>query len=120
MMTNPKNQFDFNTNWYEVWMKQTKEFFDGSASNLTELFTPNAQFKPEDQLNQMNAWLNTLKEQWKFTQPNEQQKAHEKYWQAMSTMCMQASDLMVKQWLQRAKEDKPIKNVRELYELWLN
>src|SRR5579872_1399565 len=119
-MTKDKNPFDFNPDWYDVWMKQTKAFFDSAESNLTGLFSSDAQFKPEDHLNQMNAWVETLKAQWKLPQLNEQQKAQEKYWKEMSAMCMQAADLMSKQWMQRAKEHKPVKNVRELYELWLN
>jgi len=119
VMTKDKNKFDFDANWYEVWMKQTKAFFDSAESN-SGLFTPEAKLKPEDYLDQMNAWVETLKAQWKLTELHEQQKAQEKYWKEMSSMCMEAADLMVKQWMQRAKEHNPVKNVRELYELWLN
>jgi GR25 family glycosyltransferase involved in LPS biosynthesis len=120
-MTKNKNSkdntaFDFNPDWYNVWMKQTKTFFDSAA----DLFTPEAMRKPEDHLQQMNAWLETLKAQWTFSQLNEQQKSHEKYLKEMSAMCIDAADLMSKQWVQRAQENNPVKNARELYELWLN
>lgn len=119
-MSKNNKQSDSNANWYEVWMQQTKTFFDSAEGNLAELFTSKAQANPDAYLAQMHAWLETLKKHWQFTALNEQQQATEKYWQAMSMMCCEASELMAKQWLQRAKENKPVKNIKELYELWLN
>ncbi len=109
-----------NTEWYDLWMKQSKEFFDSANKNLQDMFEPGAFAKPEDHLKQINQWLETLKNQWKFTQFSEQQKAYENYWKMMSKMCNDASDMMLDKWMERSREDKPIKNIRELYELWLN
>lgn len=113
-------KFDFNTNWYELWMKQSKEFFDSANKNLNELFGANTFANPEDHLKQIQQWLDTLKSQWQFIQLNEQQKAYENYWKSMAKMCTDASDLLLGQWIKRSQEQKPIKDVHELYELWLN
>jgi hypothetical protein len=114
-----ENTFDFNANWYELWMKQSKEFFDSADKNLKGMFTQGSQVNPEEHMKQINLWMETLKNQWQFTQLNEQQKAYENYWRMLSKMCTDASDMMLQQWTQRSKENNPIKNIRELYELWL-
>lgn len=113
-------KFDFNTNWYELWMKQSKEFFESANENLKGLFDTNASINPEDHLKQIRTWLDSLKSQWQFIQLNEQQKTYENYWKTMSQMCSDASDRMVEQWIKRSQEQKPVKDIRELYELWLN
>jgi hypothetical protein len=134
----------FNVNWYEIWMKQSKEFFDSANQHLSDIFTAHTQFNPQtqfdpqakfdphasfnskaqlnpqEQIKQFYAWLETLKNQWQVNQLGEAQKAQQNYWQAMQKMCLDAADLMLKQWMQRNQEDNPIKNVRELYEVWLN
>jgi len=115
-----ETKFDFNTNWYELWTQQSKEFFESAEKNLKGLFTQEAKINPEEHIEQINKWLETLKKHWQFTALNEQQKIHENYWKIMAKMCSDASDMMVKQWIQRGKENHPIENIRELYELWLN
>lgn len=112
-------KFDFNTNWYELWMKQSKEFFESANQNLQGMFNPESLANPEEHLKQINQWLNTLKTQWQFVQLNEQQKAYENYWKSMAKMCSDASDMMVQQWIKRSQEHRPVKDVRELYELWI-
>lgn len=119
-MSKDKGQFDFNANWYDIWMKQTKDFFDSAEHNLQGMFKPHFQAHPEEHIQQINQWIEALKKQWQQVHLNEQQKAYEKYWKMMFKMCSDASDMLVEQWMQRTKEHNPIKNTRELYELWLN
>lgn len=111
-------QADF-MNWYDVWMKQSKEFFESANKNLNGVFMPGVSSNPEDHQAQVQEWLETLKKQWQFTHLTEEQKAFANYWQAMAKMCSDASDLMLQQWIKRSQDKNPIKNVHELYELWL-
>ena len=110
----------FNTNWFELWMKQSKEFFESADKNLKNVFDKDSIGKPEEHLKQINEWLETLKKQWEFTQLTAEQKAYQTYWKMMSDMCKEASDKMVEQWIKRSHDKDPIKNVQELYELWLS
>jgi len=118
-MTKEK-KFEPNTNWYELWMKQSKEFFETAEKNLPGMFPKEGFAKPEEHLKQINDWLDSLKSQWRLSQLNDQQKAFETYWQMTTKMCNEASDKMVEQWIKRSRDNHPIKNIRELYELWLD
>lgn len=51
---------------------------------------------------------------------NEQQKAMQDYGMMMSKMSMQVSEMMMKEWIIRARENKPVTSSRELYEIWLD
>lgn len=117
-MTKEKNAQEIN--WYELWIKQSKDFFETAEKNLKDLFPQNGFAHPEEHLKQINDWLETLKNQWRFSQLNEQQRVFETYWQATNKMYSEACDLMLAQWIQRSHEDNPVKNIRDLYELWLN
>lgn len=59
-----ETEFNFNTQWQELWMKPMKAYFE--------------------------------------------------------TMSGQVFDMMMAQWMQRAREENPIKTSQELYDLWLN
>jgi len=117
MTTKNKDQY---TDWYALWMKQSREFFDSAQDNLQTIFKEGASTKPEDHMQEINDWLKNLKKQWTFTELSEQQKKYNEYWQMLTTMCTEASDLMLKEWIRRSHADNPIKNTRELYEVWLN
>lgn len=119
-MSKENEKFEFNTNWYDLWMKQSKEFFDSAEKNLQGMFKPGVQVNPQEHMEQINSWINSLKHQWQFTKLNDQQKAYENYWNVMTKMCTDASDMMMKQWMQRSKDNNPVRSVRDLYELWLN
>src|SRR3990167_3704122 len=115
-----ENIFEANTNWYELWMKQSRDFFDSAQKNLKDIFSQDSLVNPEEHLNQINQWLETLKRQWEFSQLTEEQKAYQIYWNAIAKLCNEASELMMNQWIKRTHEDNPIKSVRELYALWLD
>lgn len=116
-----KNEkFNFNANWYDLWMKQSKEFFTTADKTLKDMFGTASFANPEDHLEKIRQWQEMLKHQWQFMPLDEQQKAYENYWKMMAKMCMDACDKMVEQWIKRTHENKPIKNINELYELWLN
>lgn len=108
---NKENKFSFDTNWYELWMKQSKEFF----STAQESWFKN----PQEHLRQIEQWMDTLKNQWEHSQLTKEQKAYQEYWNMMTKMCTEASDMMLKEWVKRAHDDNSIKTIRELYELWL-
>lgn len=114
------SKLNFDANWYDLWMKQSKDFFESANKNLSGMFDKTPKPNPEDHMEQINNWLDALKSQWQYASLNEQQKAYENYWKMMFKMCSDASDMMVQQWIQRSKSDNPVNNVRELYEMWLN
>ncbi|OGT59482.1 MAG: hypothetical protein A3F14_02960 [Gammaproteobacteria bacterium RIFCSPHIGHO2_12_FULL_43_28] len=119
-MTKEQGQFDFNTNWYELWMNQSNQFFETANDKLKDLFGKNKFVNPEDHLQQINEWMEKLKSQWEGNRLTPDQRAFESYWKTMSKMCSDATELMLNQWIKRSREDNPIKTVRELYELWLS
>ena len=112
--------FDFGENWSDLWMKQSKLFFERAEKNLKELFSGESTVNPEIHMKQIEQWIEMLKAQWGLFELNEQQAGYEAYWRLMSTMCNEASQMMLDQWIKRSRHQDPIKNIRELYELWLN
>lgn len=114
-----ESKTDTHTNWYELWMKQSKDFFDSANKNLSNIFTKNAKVNPEEQLKQINQWLEAMKTQWEFSQLTEEQKVYATYWKTMSKMYQDASDLLLVEWIKRTREKNPVSSVRELYEMWL-
>jgi hypothetical protein len=112
--------FETGINWYDFWVKQSREFHASAEKNLKDFFDKGSFTHPEDHLKQIDAWLETLKQHWDSAQLNTEQKVYGAYWQALNDMYKEASNMMRDQWLARARNNDPIKNVRELYELWLN
>src|SRR5579871_5779021 len=96
---------EFKNSWYDLWMKQSNEFFESANKNLKNMFDKDTFANPEDHLKQIQQWLDSLKSQWQFTQLNDQQKMYENYWKTMSKMCSEASDMMVNQWIKRNREN---------------
>ncbi|RDI40080.1 poly(R)-hydroxyalkanoic acid synthase subunit PhaE [Aquicella lusitana] len=114
-----ESQFDTHSNWYELWMQQSRQFFEITEKNLKDLFTENTLANPEEHLKQIYQWLEMLKKQWEFSQLSEEQKAYHLYWMMISRMYNEALDMTVNRWINRSRENNPVKNVRELYDLWL-
>lgn len=110
----------FNTNWYELWMQQSKDFFELSEKYLKEIQDQKGFINPEENLKQINKWLETLKEQWQFTELTEEQRVYQMYFSMMAKMYNDATELLLEEWIKRSRADNPIKNFRELYELWLH
>lgn len=119
-MTKKNDEQVFENNWYDIWMKQSKDFYETAEKNFKDLFSKNTQVNPDEHIKLIHHWLDALKNQWANTHLNEQQKAYETYWKMMNKMCFDASDMLVQQWVKRVKENNPIKNTHDLYELWLN
>ena len=119
-MMNHQNQFDFNFNWMDFWMQQSKIFFDTANQYLQGAFEPNTHFNPSEHMKQIQQWLDALKAQWQSVTMTPEQKAYEAYWDVMTKLMNEASDLMVKQWIKQNKHEKPIESITELYEIWLN
>jgi len=111
---------DFNQNWYDIWMKQSQLFFETAEKNLKNMFDTPTPIDPEAHAKEINAWLENLKKQWQFTELNMQQKEYEAYWRMCAKMSNEAAEMILAQWTLRAKEKNPIKNIRELYDLWLD
>lgn len=105
---------DFN-HYYELWMKQSKEFFESANQHLGNSFQ-----HPEEHGDQVEQWLKLLKNQWQFNQVTDDHKSFKPYWEAAYKMYQEASDMMMKQWIERSHSENPITNSRELYELWLD
>lgn len=120
MKKDSASKAEFDKNWYDVWMKQSTEFFEIADKNLKDMFAKNTPVNPENHMKQVQQWLDMWKNHWQSTILNEKQKTLENYWKIMAKMCNDASDLMVEEWTKRAREQNPVKNIHELYELWLN
>jgi hypothetical protein len=115
-----EKKFEFNPDWYEVWMKQSKEFFETANSNLKDMFEKEGFTNPENYSKLINEWLDLFKKQWQRAALNEQQKAFESYFKMTNKMCNEAVDRMREEWIKRSHDNNPIKNMQELYELWLD
>lgn len=111
---------NYSQNWFQMWMDQSKEFYISAEKNLHHIFTKEATSNPEAHMEQIKAWMESLKSQWNTLNTKEEYDPNEKYWKAMTTLSAEAAELMLKEWIRLTKEDKPITNVRELYELWLS
>lgn len=105
--------------WYELWIQQSKVFFDSTQDQLQDLFKKGAMQQPEKYLEQMNEWLQTVKSKWKQMQDTQEEKQFQTYWNMMYKMYNESAALLGKKWLERSKEGNPITNMQALYELWL-
>ena len=114
------NPFEFSAFWYDIWLKQSKDFMATAEKSLKQIFDTNAYTHPQDYMEQIKHWQESLKKEWQHTQFQHQQKAVEDYWKWMMKMCSEATDKTVQDWMKAAKEQHPIKNIQELYALWLN
>lgn len=110
----------FDTDWYDLWMQQSKQFFAATEQHLHDMFDKYQQFDPKQNTHQVQAWLDMLKQNWQAGVMGGQQKAFEMYYNMMMKMYNESANMMLEQWKQRYEEQNPIKNASELYELWLN
>lgn len=117
---NKHTHFDKPNDWYEMWMQQSKNFFESADEHLKSLFSQDAFADPEAHLKQVHAWLESLKARWQQTQQAEANEQFKPYWQMVTKMYQDSADLMLKEWLQRTRSSQPITNMHDLYELWLN
>lgn len=116
---NKENNSQFDSNqWYALWIKQTQEFFQSADANLKNIFKDQPYANPEQHRQQLEAWLETLKQYWQTMQLADNQKNLQAQWQTMLQMWKDAADLMMKEWMKRGV-DQPIHNTQELYDLWL-
>lgn len=98
---------------YDIWLKQSQEFFKSAETHLKNMFATDQPFNPEEHLQDIQQWLATLKSQW-------QQQQVAEYWQRAVSLCNDVADLMLKEWIKRTQQNEPIHNIRELYELWIH
>lgn len=108
------------TDWYAMWMQQSKVFFDTANENLQTLFSKSQPFDPAAHMEKIELWLEELKKQWQLNAFNMQQKTSGDYFQMMFKMMNDATDLMLKQWVKKVNEQDAIRNIHDLYALWLN
>jgi hypothetical protein len=114
------NSFDIYTNLYDIWIKQSKEFFETANDHLQDFFSKNNMLSPENHIDQIKTWLNHLKNQWEQAPFTSKQESYQQYLTMMNKIFNEASELMIKKWIKRVEEKEPIKNSLELYELWLD
>ncbi|HLB41910.1 MAG TPA: poly(R)-hydroxyalkanoic acid synthase subunit PhaE [Gammaproteobacteria bacterium] len=112
--------FDKQVDWYALWIKQSKTFFEASEKNFNGLFDKQTSLGSEEQVQLMRQCLDIFKQQWEFMQLTEEQKAHQVYLRLLKKMYSDASELMFDQWSNRLKQENPIKNINELLDLWLH
>lgn len=112
-----ENQFNFN-HWTELWMQQSKDFFETTNETIKNIFTKHSPVNPEEHLKQINQWLEQLKNQWRVIPFLGEQPPL--YWKMIANMYDQAANLTLERWIKRSREKNPINTINELYELWLN
>lgn len=108
------------TDWYGMWLEQSKAFFDSANENLQTLFAKGKPFDPEEHMKQVEMWLEKLKKQWQFSTFSAEQKMNTDYIEMMTKMMNDATDLMLRQWAKKVRDNDPIKNIHDLYALWLS
>ncbi|OGT42721.1 MAG: hypothetical protein A3F42_06260 [Gammaproteobacteria bacterium RIFCSPHIGHO2_12_FULL_37_34] len=113
-MTTTFNSF----NWHELWIKQSKTFFETVEKNFTYFFEKEKSIGLEEQLQLMRQCLDVFKQQWEFMQLTEEQKAHQVYLRLLKKMYNDACELLFDQWSNRLKQENPIQNMKELFDLW--
>lgn len=119
-MSGPTGGFDFNQNWYEIWMNQSKAFLASAEANLSQLFNGKSPVDPLEHMQQIQAWLSALQSQWNVMNVGKTPDNFHSYWQQMGALSQQATDEMMKEWVKRTKSNQPITNIQELYQLWLD
>lgn len=116
---NKDNHFKPHENFYEMWMAQSKTFFETADKNLREMFGNDVYKHPEAHLDEINKWLDSLKAQWEQNQYLDGQKIYQDYWKFMHKLCHDAADTMMREWIKRSRDRHYVKNIHDLYELWL-
>lgn len=106
--------------WYEFWNQQSQGFFSAADQHLKDLFSKHTFVNPETHAEQIQQWLDSLKSQWQQPKANKEQKQFQEYWELMAKLYTEASQTMMDAWIKRTRENDPITNIRELYELWLD
>lgn len=119
-MTKKNSTSETNNEWYELWMNQSKLFFDVTNTHLKNLFTQGGNFQPQDHMKEIQDWIETLKKQGQANAFSEQLKAFPKYAEMMTQMYIQAADLLFQRWMSDNKEGQPITSIKDLYALWVD
>lgn len=114
-----KEKTETYTDWYALWAKQSQAFFDSANKNLKLFLDQGPAFKPEENRELINNWLESLKTQWEKIPLTDEQKAYANYWTKMAKMFNDASNKMVENWIHTSQTGNPVKSIPELYELWL-
>lgn len=115
-----KNKSPAAIDWYTFWTKQCKSFLLVAEKDLHKFFTSTDCLDPEKHLDQIYAWLETLKKQLDLAQSKEENEDFQFYWEIMAPLYQQASDLLIKEWIKRGRVKNPLRYVHELYGLWLD
>lgn len=119
MMNKGQSKNDF-TDWYSIWLNQSRAFYESANQHLQKLFETQQEFNPEEHADQVKAWLESMKKQWDFTNLSKNQGDFAQYWQSIAQVSAEASDMLLQEWIKRAREHNPVKSTKELYEMWLN
>lgn len=114
-----EDKYNFFQDWQKLWISQSKEFFESAEKNLKDIFNAKT-FNPEEQMDQIQEWIESFKKQWEMSTLTTEEKAYRAYMKVMTEVYNNAANLLQKNWIKRIKNQKPITNVRELYELWLD
>lgn len=104
---------------YDMWFKQSQDFYKSAEAHLKNFFETQQPFNPEQHLEAVQQWLAMLRDQWQQQQLGAQQQQFAEYWQRAANLSNEAADLMLKEWIKRTQQNEPIQNIRELYELWI-
>ncbi|MFZ2315874.1 MAG: poly(R)-hydroxyalkanoic acid synthase subunit PhaE [Gammaproteobacteria bacterium] len=115
--SNAKTDF---TDWYSLWLKQSRAFYESANQNLQGMFDKNAHVNPEEHAEKIQEWFESMKKQWDVGALPQDQKIFAEYWQDVAKTCNEACDMLLQEWIKRSKQNDPVKSIKELYEMWLN
>ncbi len=111
-----KNDF---TDWYSIWLNQSRAFYESANKHLQKLFETNQSVNPEEHAEQVHEWLESMKKQWDFSHLSKNQEIFAQYWQSIAQVSAEAGDMLLQEWIRRTRENDPVKSTKELYEMWL-
>ncbi|EKD71979.1 MAG: hypothetical protein ACD_46C00041G0003 [uncultured bacterium] len=107
-------------NFYEIWMNLSKQFYQSANENLQHIFSQEKKFEPENHIEMIQQWLNSIRDQWLNHSFGNNENQYQKHWQFMIKIYNESADLFLRQWIKQTQDQKPITNIQDLYELWLS
>lgn len=113
------DSFKFNSYWYDIWEKQSQQFFTLTKQHLQACFDKE-DFNIQEHFTQIQAWFNDLKQQWLSSLQTQEKNSYQEYADLINNIFNNAAELMLKKWEKKNKTSDPIKNMVELYALWLD
>jgi hypothetical protein len=103
------HQDNMNTEWQEFWTKQSKIFCAAMYEQWKNAYTQQ----------QIELWLQGVKQQWLASVDTFAEEPMKQYWQNLVKLNCEAADTVLEVWLKRTKNKDEMASPEELYTLWI-